>query len=130
MSFWRRPAFFVVTGLLASAVLDVACPAHVDDLEASAQLEIRVNPRVYFSGATVHLTCRVTPDAANRWLYWGIEDYRQSRVQLDGENARITHEWFINNVPCQGAAFCRVVQADGRVILETMPLECKDRLGR
>lgn len=85
---------------------------------------IRVSPMVLFEGGAVRLMCRVLPAAANRFLEWGLSDYRNSRVELDGADAPITHEWTIERVPCDpGPAFCRVVREGGDSTLVTASLQ-------
>lgn len=81
------------------------------------QLTIDVYPRVLFAGGTLHLTCRVPPSSGNRYLDFGIQDYRVSRDELDG---KVTHEVWLEKVPCDvGPAFCAVTDAAGKVRVVT-----------
>lgn len=83
---------------------------------AEQPVSVRVYPTVILKYQAIRLTCRVAQDARNRWLEWGVDGYRSSRVQLDGDQARITHEWTIDRVPCDvGPPFCRLVRTDGEV---------------
>lgn len=96
---------------------------------AEPKVFIRLNPLVLFSGDTLHLTCKVPQDAANRYLEWGVDGYRASRVALDGGQAVITHDWFITHVPCDvDTAFCRLLRTDGShgtVASQVFSLTCR-----
>ena len=98
-------------------------------LLAAPRISIDVTPAVLFEGAAVRITCRVEPDANNRYLEWGLNDYRSSRVELEGADARRTHEWVITRVPCDpGAAFCRlrrVDEHDGEQVSREIQVSCQ-----
>ena len=69
---------------------------------------IDVLPRVLLENQAIRLRCRVPRADANRSLEWGVDGYRTSIEQLDPGH-RITHEWIIEQVPCDsGPAFCRL----------------------
>lgn len=111
----NRPGLFVLLGFLTACALDVACPRPA---EPEDKLRIRLNPRVVFRGQTIHLTCRVEPHKDNRYLEWGVDFYRQSRDPLDGADAKITHERFIDGIPCNvGKPFCRLIRTNEEVLL-------------
>jgi hypothetical protein len=96
---------------------------------AAPRVTIRVRPAVLFEGGAIRLTCRVPQDAANRALEWGLEGYRYSRVELDGADAVITHEWVIERVPCDaGPAFCRVMPG-GDLAVQEIQISCQSRPG-
>jgi hypothetical protein len=104
-----RPAF-----VLALAVVALAAP----------RVTISVRPTVLFEGGAIKLTCRVPQDATNRALEWGLEGYRYSRVELDGADARVTHEWIIERVPCDvGPVFCRVMPG-GDLAVQEIQVAC------
>jgi hypothetical protein len=86
-------------------------------LTDSPGVNIRVNPAVIMHGSSTWLTCRVTPDPANRRLVYGVvnSEHENTERQLDGSKAPIT--WGpveIKRVPCDaGPAYCVVFKADG-----------------
>lgn len=74
--------------------------------------QLTVRPQTFFAGATVHLQCRVPRDARNQAVTLGFQDYRLSTEDLDGENAHVTWDLFVERVPCSpGAAVCIVRRA-------------------
>lgn len=94
---------------------------------AEAPVRINVNPYVLFEGGSVRLRCSVPRQAANRKLTWGIEFYRSSEIQIDGEDSQVTHEWLIQNVPCgSGPAFCRLQRAGERdaLVTQAISIQC------
>lgn len=80
-------------------------------------INTRVYPQAIIRGNSVWLTCRVTPDARNRTLRYGVMNSEQenSSRQLDGSDAKIT--WGpveIKRVGCDaGPAYCQVLRVDG-----------------
>lgn len=90
-----------------------------------AHVAISVRPAVLFEGGAVWLRCWVPRDPANRYLEWGISDYRTARIELDGDKAPANNEWTITHVPCDvGQPFCRLQRADGaRDVLVTQPIQ-------
>lgn len=73
------------------------------------RVTIDVMPRTLLAGGSIRLRCRVPRDAANRRLEFGVEGYRSSQEDLDGENARVFWETIIEHVPCDpGPAYCAV----------------------
>lgn len=90
-------------------------------LAAAISLKIDINPRVLFAGGTVRVRCTVPPSDQNRWLDFGIQDYRVSRDELPGP---VTHEVYIPHVPCDvGPAFCAVTNAAGKTRVVTATLQ-------
>lgn len=82
-------------------------------LAAGDGLRADVSPHVVLAGGTVRLTCSVPRDPDHRWLEMGIEGYRTSGGDLEGERAAVTHTMYIDHMPCgTEEAFCRV---DGAV---------------
>jgi hypothetical protein len=69
-------------------------------LTAPARVYISVTPSVLQAGDSVRLTCTVPKNADNRWLKIGIEGYRTSIFQLDGDSAPITHTFIVQKVGC------------------------------
>jgi hypothetical protein len=84
-------------------------------------LAIRLNPQAILAGNSVWLTCRVTPDARNRKLAFGLAGVQASERQLDGDHAPIT--WGpieFKHVPCgAGPAYC-IVERQGERPLQAM----------
>lgn len=79
------------------------------------RVTVRANPRVVMAGNAVGVTCRVPRHPDNRGLTVGIDGYRSSYVQLDGEAARVTHLVTYEHVPCEaGDAYCVLADAGGR----------------
>ena len=82
-----------------------------------------VYPSAILRGNSVWLTCRVTPDASNRRLVYGIVNSEQENTerQLDGSAAPIT--WGpveIKHLGCDaGPAYCVVFRHDGSVTKAT-----------
>ena len=83
-----------------------------------------VYPSVFFKDSMFRVTCKVPRDARNRRLVMGVENLSESRIPLDGEDARITHEILLRADCGVGPAFCelhatgertRRVQAEFRV---------------
>jgi len=89
-------------------------------------VNIRVHPAAILRGSSVWLTCRVTPNAQNRMLVYGIVNSEQENTQrqLDGYDARIT--WGpveIKHLGCDaGPAYCVVFRADGTSARQTAPI--------
>jgi hypothetical protein len=81
------------------------------------RVSIRVSPLVLMAGGALRVTCVVPRDARNRQLSVALSDYTSSSRQLDGDQARITHEFIFSHVPCvvEDAA-CQVVGTDGSLI--------------
>lgn len=57
-------------------------------------------PAVIMAGSSVRIACQVPRQADNRWLEIALVPYRSSGVQLDGDQAPITHEVIYEHVPC------------------------------
>jgi hypothetical protein len=93
---------------------------------ATPGVNIRVFPGAILKGNSVWLTCRVTPDPANRMLIYGVENSEQENTnrQLDGADAKIT--WGpveIKRIGCDaGPAYCVVVKSDGARVTATARL--------
>lgn len=89
-------------------------------LAASDPPRISISPRVLFEGGTLHIRCSVPPAKDNRWLDFGVQDYRISGKELAGDAAAITHEMYVEKVPCYvGPAFCAVTDAAGKTRVVT-----------
>lgn len=95
-------------------------------LAGDSGINTRVYPSAVMAGSDVWLTCRVTPNAKNRLLIYGIAGSEQENTerQLDGYDAKIT--WgptLIKRIPCNaGPAYCIVVRNDGTHAQDTKPL--------
>jgi hypothetical protein len=89
-------------------------------------LNIRVYPSAVLRGNSIWLTCRVTPEARNRMLMYGIVNSEQENTQrqLDGSDAPIT--WGpveIKHLGCDaGPAYCVVFRNDGSSVKATAPV--------
>lgn len=92
-------------------------------LQATPRIAIRVNPTVLLEGGAVRLTCRVARHPDNRWLALGLANYRESRLDLDGEAAPVTHVVLYEHVPCgTGEAYCAVGHVRGVPLVARHPL--------
>ena len=96
------------------------------------RLSIRISNPLLEAGHSEQVTCRVPPDARNRWLEIGIEDYRSSGIQLEGERAPITHQVLFLRVPCEaGAAYCTLSRNDStseKVLAKILISGCQDTI--
>ena len=84
---------FGICGLMVLTVLPVS---------GGQPLALSVTPFQSFAPATVRVTARIEPSAANRALTIvadGSEFYRSSEFQLDGDQAPKTFEVFFPNLP-------------------------------
>jgi len=82
-----------VCGLIGTTVLP---------LNGREPLTIAVSPAFAFAPATVRVRARIEPNADNRRLTIvadGVEFYRSSEIQIDGEQAPKTFELFLRDVP-------------------------------
>lgn len=69
----------------------------------------------------MRVRCTVPRDPVNRWLDYGIDGYATSGRQLDGDQARVTHEYVFTHIPCEaGPAFCSLRDARGHTRRATM----------
>lgn len=111
-------------------VLAVAVGGSLAAVAEPPRVSIRVWPAVLFEGGAIRLRCWVEQDATNRYLEWGVTDYRQSRIELDGDKAAKNYEWTIERVPCDvGPPFCRLIRAGERDVLVTQPIQVSCRQG-
>lgn len=79
--------------------------------------------QVVMSGGTILVTCKVPRNVNNRTLRFGVDGYSTSTKQLDGDQARVTWQMFVEHMPCDiGPAFCEVVTAGGRVDRVELPV--------
>lgn len=79
-------------------------------------LSIKIVPQVVMAGSAIRVTCHVPRNAANRWLEVAISDYVVEGRQLDGEDAKITHEFIFDHIPCVAEyAVCAVKDQFGTV---------------
>lgn len=69
-------------------------------LTAPGRVYIATMPLVMQVGDSVRITCTVPKHPDNRWLKIGMDNYRTSTVQLDGDTAAITHVFLVSHVPC------------------------------
>jgi hypothetical protein len=100
-------------------------PAKVE--ATPTDISITLYPSVALNGNSRWLTCRVTPNEANRKLVYGIDDseLENSERQLDGYQAPITWgPYEVKHVGCDAhTAYCRVVRNDGSVRFATLHVE-------
>lgn len=88
------------------------------------EVRVSVNPAFSLEGGEVHVTCRVQPAVENREVEWGIGGWTSSTRQLEGADARMTHESWLHHAPCGvGPAFCRVARAGMKDRVVTAPFE-------
>lgn len=92
-------------------------------LAAEQGLNLRVSPAALIVGQSVWLTCRVTPDASNRKLHFGIAGSTREDSQRDLEGSKAAITWGpyeVPRVPCNaGPAYC-VVDRQGERPLQAM----------
>lgn len=82
---------------------------------AGDSVRASVYTKVILPGGTIRLTCHVPKDADHRLLRMGIEGLRTSERELEGDRAAITHQMYIDHIPCgYDAAFCLVTGATGK----------------
>lgn len=111
-----------LAALAAATILTISCasaPPRVAQIKppASAKLQLHVYPRAMMAGAAMRVTCRVPLRAMNRAVVFGVVGVRQSTDDLHGDAGPITHEIFIEHIPCEaGEAFCVVADSFGRVV--------------
>jgi hypothetical protein len=74
---------------------------------AVPRVSIKVSPAIIMAGGSARVTCTVPRAASNRGVTAVLENYRSMYDQLDGESARITHEFLFERIPCDiGDAMC------------------------
>lgn len=92
-----------------------------DDAASSAEpahpITVRVTPTFAIEGSPVQAMVRVTPNAENRLLRITVDSesyFRSSDVQLDGDQAAITHYLPMHSLPTGEYAFLAVVYGPDR----------------
>lgn len=81
------------------------------------------------------VTCTVPRNPENRRLVMGVEGLRSSDRQLDGDDSPVTHNLFIDHVPCGvGPAFCTLIQSNGKerkavLAVRVIGGDCQDGAG-
>jgi hypothetical protein len=92
-------------------------------LAAPGRVYIATMPLVLQAGDNVRITCTVPKNPDNRWLKMGIDGYRTSTFQLDGDSAPITHSFIVQKVPCETpVAICVVEDNLGKTWTATREL--------
>ena len=87
---------------------------------SAPEVRIDVLPRVMMAGASIRLTCRVTPHPDNRELSMGFTNWTESVRQLEGADAPIIHQITRGPVPCDpGEAYCRLKRTTEGIIAKT-----------
>ena len=82
------------------------------DRNSARPITVHVAPLFALEGSPVHAMVRVAPNSENRMLRMTVDSqnyYRSSEVQLDGDNAAITHYLPMNSLPAGDYAFLAVV---------------------
>lgn len=86
----------------------------VATLHSHAPLEIRVSPQSLLVGGKIRVTCRVEPNAENRGLNMGLANYRDSYIDLEGDQAPTTRDMTFDHVPCDTElAYCALTTSQG-----------------
>jgi hypothetical protein len=92
-------------------------PSHAKVEATPVDIAVTLYPATGLAGNSRWITCRVTPNEANRTLVYGIDDseLENSERQLDGYHAPITWgPYEVKHVGCDAhTAYCRVVRNDG-----------------
>lgn len=83
-------------------------------LSAAERLNIHLSAPILDAGHSEEVVCRVPSDTRNRWLELGIDNYASSGVQLEGEDAAISHRMLFKSLPCGvTGAYCHMSRNDG-----------------
>jgi len=80
-------------------------------------ITVRVTPAFGIEGSPVQAMVRVAPNAENRLLRITVDSenyFRSSDVELDGDNAAITHYLSMSSLPAGEYAFLAVVYGANR----------------
>mgnify|MGYP001564618949 CR=1 FL=1 len=86
-------------------------------------VRISTSGPIVSAGYSFRVRCSVSRQAENRWLEAGIEAYTSSGVQLDGEYAPVTHEFWFGHIPCDvRQAYCWVRRNDSREAIVKAPV--------
>ena len=89
-----------------------------------APVSIHLNATVLMvNSQSLGITCIVPRSPDNRGLHYGILDYTDSFVQLDGEDARVTFgPQFFAHMDCgDHLAYCRITRANGLTFRAVQP---------
>lgn len=101
-----RPTSLLILSLLLSACasrpISLAIPPKPSPPLGPTVLEIFSSGPAMMEGSEVRLTCRVPRDARHRYLHIGIAGpyTRGSVIDLDGDQAVITHEKYFQPTVC------------------------------
>lgn len=101
------------------------CVAALSASLTAAEQPLRIRTSMGFAtpGGAVQVTCTVSKNERNRWLEIGVRNEQQSRRQLDGLAAVVTHQMWVKKISCQaGAAFCELTTNDDKVRKVEQPL--------
>lgn len=80
---------------------------------------LTVYPRVFLSGESVRVTCRIVPSMRNRLVQFGVYWVSDSARELDLLSPRTFVQVF-DRVTCNtGPAFCTVVDNEGHSVTVT-----------
>lgn len=86
-------------------------------------LTVTIYPRTVIADQTVHVRCRVPKRPENRWVDFGIRDYRVSRNPIEGEAGPIFHDTWVTHVPCGvEVAFCQIGTSRGAGERASVPI--------
>ena len=92
-------------------------------ISASDRVRISTSGPIVSAGYDFRVRCSVPRQTENRWLEAGIEAYRSSGVQLEGEYAPVTHEFWFHLVPCDaGRAYCWLKRNDSKEAIAYAPV--------
>lgn len=87
------------------------------------RLTVSTYPRTVIVGQAVNVRCRVPRHPDNRWVDFGIRDYRVTRALIEGEAGPVFHEFMVTHVPCGvEVAFCRTGTSRGQSETAVVPL--------
>lgn len=80
-----------------------------------SRVTMSITPRVMQPGSAMRITCSVPRHPENRWLTIAVPEYVSSTRQLDGEDEKITHTFYVDHMPCGvNVAVCDVVDNLGK----------------
>ena len=118
------PSARLITWMLLISLFIGQSPAAGKDKDNAASgakpahpITVRVTPTFAIEGSPVQAMVRVAPDAENRLLRISVDSesyFRSSDVQLDGDNAAITHYLQMHSLPAGEYAFLAVVYGPNR----------------
>lgn len=99
-------------------------------LGAADAVKIKLSGAAVFAGQALRITCSVARHPNNRWVEFGIVNFRSSGQSIEGEDSMVTYQYTFTHVPCEaGPAYCAVQTSDGKTQVAQQPfrvLNCEE----